>query len=133
MAKRRVRSQTTNLTPDQKKSKIDPIYLVVDDVRPTVRKLLTRTTTLLQTAPQFKVCSQSYGAPKLWESQLARFRDSHSKVSGEKSHLNVVLWRGAEYNIRGKVVASPSPSRGESCVSVLPVSYPSTKGAPTMH
>jgi hypothetical protein len=26
-----------------------------------------------------------------------------------------------------------SPSRGQSCVSVLPVTHPSTKGAPTMH
>ncbi len=36
-----------------------------------------------------KVYSQSYGAPKLGESQLTRFRDSHSGVSGEKSHLDV--------------------------------------------
>jgi hypothetical protein len=71
-------------------------------------------------------------------------------------------WRGAEYTIRGKVVASPKSeqwwvlcvrvARGESCVSVLPVVNlvcpccpwwilcvlllvvrPSTKGAPTMH
>jgi hypothetical protein len=27
----------------------------------------------------------------------------------------------------------PSPGRGESCVSVLPVARPSTKGVPTMH
>jgi len=27
----------------------------------------------------------------------------------------------------------PSPGRGESCVSVLPVARPSTKGAPIMH
>jgi hypothetical protein len=45
-----------------------------------------------------------------------------------------VPWRVTEYTIRGKVVASPpSPGRGESCVSVLPVAGPSTKGAPTMH
>jgi hypothetical protein len=44
---------------------------------------------LLQTAPQFKVYLQSYGASKSWESQLARFRDSHSGVPGEKSHLDV--------------------------------------------
>jgi hypothetical protein len=42
-------------------------------------------------------------------------------------------WRGVEYTIRGKVVASPSPGLGESYVSVLPVARLSTKGAPTMH
>jgi hypothetical protein len=42
-------------------------------------------------------------------------------------------WRVIEYAIKGKVVASPSPSRGESCVSVLPVARLSTKGVPTMH
>jgi hypothetical protein len=42
-------------------------------------------------------------------------------------------WRGVEYTIRGKVMASPSLGRGESCVSVLPMARSSTKGAPTMH
>jgi hypothetical protein len=35
------------LTPDQKKSRIDVIYLVVDNVRHIVGKLWTRATTLL--------------------------------------------------------------------------------------
>jgi hypothetical protein len=47
MAKRRVRSQTANLIPDQKRSRINPIYLAVDDVSHTIGKLLTRATTLL--------------------------------------------------------------------------------------
>jgi len=89
MAKRRAGSQTTSLTTDQKKSGIDPIYLASDDVPHTVGKLLTRVTTLLQTALQSKVCSQSYGAPKSRESPLAGFRDSHAGVPGEKSHLDV--------------------------------------------
>jgi hypothetical protein len=42
MAKRRAGSQIANLTPDQKKSGIDPIYLAAGDVRHTVGKLLTR-------------------------------------------------------------------------------------------
>jgi hypothetical protein len=53
------------------------------------KKLSTKTITLLQTAPQLEVCSQSYRAPKSRESQLAGFRDSHSGVPGEKSHLDV--------------------------------------------
>jgi hypothetical protein len=34
-----------------------------------------------------------------------------------KCHLDVALWRTAENTIRGKVVASPSPGRDESCES----------------
>ncbi len=89
MAKRRVGSQIVSLTLDQKKSGMDPIYLAADDVRHTIGKLSTRAITLLQTAPQFKVYLQSYGASKSWESQLARFWDSHSGVPREKSHLDV--------------------------------------------
>jgi hypothetical protein len=89
MAKRKAGSQIANLTPNQKKSVIDPIYLSTNDLQHTVGKLSTRATTLLYTAPQSKVCSQSYGAPKSRESSLARFRDSHSEVLGEKSHLDV--------------------------------------------
>jgi hypothetical protein len=47
MAKRRAESQIGNLTPDQKKSGIDPIHLAAEGVRHTIEKLSTRTTTLL--------------------------------------------------------------------------------------
>jgi len=50
MAKRRVGSQIVNLTPDQKKLEIDPIYLAAEGVQHIVGKLSTETTTLLQTA-----------------------------------------------------------------------------------
>jgi hypothetical protein len=55
-----------------------------------------------------------------------------------ESRDKMAIWmppprRVTEYTIRGKVVASPKPDRGESCVSVLPVARPSTKGAPTLH
>jgi hypothetical protein len=89
MAKRRAGSQTANLTPDHKKSKIDPLYLASGGSPHIVEKLSTRATTLLQTTSRSDVCSQSYGAPKSRKSQLARFRDSHSRVPGEKSHLDV--------------------------------------------
>jgi hypothetical protein len=42
-------------------------------------------------------------------------------------------WRGAEYTIRGKVVASPNLGRDESYVFGLPVARLSTKNAQTMH
>jgi hypothetical protein len=47
MAKRRAESQTTNLTPDQQKSRSDPIYLSTDNVQHTIGKLSIRATTLL--------------------------------------------------------------------------------------
>jgi len=89
MAKRRTGSQIANLTPNQKKSRIDLIYLVAGGVRHTIGKLSMRAITLLQIASRSKVCSQSYGAPKSWESRMARFWDSHSKVPGVKNHLDV--------------------------------------------
>jgi hypothetical protein len=47
MAKRKAGSQTANLTPDQKKSGIDPIYLAAEGVRHTFGKISTKATTLL--------------------------------------------------------------------------------------
>jgi hypothetical protein len=84
MAKRRAGNQTVRLTPNQKKSRIDPISLSAEGMRHTVEKLWTRATTFFQAASRSKVCSQSYGAPKSRESLLARFQ-----VPGEKSHLDV--------------------------------------------
>jgi len=89
MVKRKAGSQIVSLTPNQKKSRIDPIYLATKSVRHTIRKLSTRSTTLLQTTSWSEVYSQSYGAPKSRESQVAQFRDSCLVVPGEKSHLDV--------------------------------------------
>jgi len=47
MAKRRAGSRIANLTPDHKKSGIDPIYLAAGGVPHIVGKLSTRATTLL--------------------------------------------------------------------------------------
>jgi hypothetical protein len=47
MAKRKVGSQIASLTPNQKKSGIDPISVRVNGVRHTVEKLLMMATTLL--------------------------------------------------------------------------------------
>jgi hypothetical protein len=47
MAKRRAGSQIANLTPDHKKSGIDPIYLAAMGMSHIVEKLSTRATTLL--------------------------------------------------------------------------------------
>jgi len=102
MTKRRAgRSQTASLTPDQKKSGIDPIYLAADDVPHIVGKLSTRAITLFQIAPRSEVCSQSYEAPKSRESQLARFWDSHSGVLREKSHVDVGLMERSRVYYKG--------------------------------
>jgi hypothetical protein len=105
------RSRTTSLTPDQKRSRIDPIYLAADDVPHTVRKLSTRATTLLQTALRSEVCSQSYGASKSQESQLSGFQESRAGILCKSRERKTIWmwapWRGPEYTIRGKVVASP--------------------------
>jgi len=85
MAKRRAGSQTANLTPNHKKSRIDSIYLATGGVPHIVENLSTRATTLLQIAPQSEVCSQSYGAPKSRESQLAGFQDSRSGVPRKRA------------------------------------------------
>jgi hypothetical protein len=101
MAKRRAGSQTGNLTPDQKKSGIDPIYLAADNVPHTVGKLSMKDTTFLQTALRSNVCSQSYGAPKSQESQLAGFRESHVGVPRESQEKKTIwMWaRGEVQNI----------------------------------
>ncbi len=57
--------------------------------------------------PQSEVYTHSYGAPKLRESQLWQFRDSHVGVLGQKAIWMWPLWAAIEYTIKGKVVASP--------------------------
>jgi hypothetical protein len=89
MAKRKVGSQTANLTPDQKKSGIDPIYLAAKGLPHTIRKLLMRATTLLQTATRFEVCSQNYGVPKSRGSHFGAILGLPLRVMGEKNRLDV--------------------------------------------
>ncbi len=72
-----------------------------------IGKLLTKAKTLLETSFQLEVCTQSYGPPKLWESQLWEFRDSHLGILGQNDIWVLVLWPCTKYTIRGKVVASP--------------------------
>jgi hypothetical protein len=53
---------------------------------------------------------------------------------GTKNHLDVgPVERCKVYYKGGGWWLPPSPGCDESCVSVLPVAHPSTKGAPTMH
>jgi len=106
MVKRRVGSQTDNLTPDHKKSGIDPIPTCADGVRHIVGKLLRRATSLLQTSSQSEVWAGSYEFPKSWESKPRQFRDSSLGVPRIKAIWMWVRQSNAENTIWGKVVAS---------------------------
>jgi hypothetical protein len=55
MVKRRAESQIGSLTPDHKKSGIDPIPVCADGVRHTIGKLLRRAISLLETSSQSEV------------------------------------------------------------------------------
>jgi hypothetical protein len=81
----------------------------VGGVQHIVGKILTRSTTLLQTSSQSKFYMRSYGPPKLrelLESQLWQFRDSHLGVSKQNAIWMWASWRGTKDTIRGKVLAS---------------------------
>jgi hypothetical protein len=65
-----------------------------------------RATTFLWTSSQSEVCTQSYGAPKSWESQIWEFWDFHLRVPGQNAIWMWASWRGTKYTIRGKVMAS---------------------------
>jgi hypothetical protein len=83
MAKSKAGSQIGSLTPDHQKSRVDPIPLGAGGVQHIVEKLSMRATTLLLISSQSEVCTRSYGAPKLQESQLWQFRDSQLGVLGQ--------------------------------------------------
>jgi hypothetical protein len=51
-----------------------------------------------------------------------------------KNHLDVAPIESYKiYHKEGRWWLPPSAGYGESCVSELPVAYPSTKSVPTMH
>jgi hypothetical protein len=117
MAKRRVGSQIGSLTPDHGKSGINPIPLRASGVQHDVEKLSTRATTSVQTSSRLEVCTRNCSPAKLRDSQPWWFWDSHLRVPRQKAIRMPLSWGGTEYIIWGKVVASPSLGRGESCES----------------
>ncbi len=52
----------------------------------TIGKISTKTTIVLQTSSQLEVFTQNYGPPKVRESQLWEFRDSHLGVGPMARH-----------------------------------------------
>ncbi len=106
IVERRVVSQTGSLTPNHKKSRIDPIPMCEDGVRHTIGKLLRRATSLLETSSRSEVWAGSYELPKSQESQLGQFWDSFVGVPGIKVIWMRVSWSNAENTIWGKAVVS---------------------------
>ncbi len=107
MAKRKVGSPIGNLTPNHKKSGIDPTFVRADGVQHTVGKLSTRATTLLSTSSRSKVWTRSYDPAKLQKSNLSSFGTPLWESWDKKA---IWLWasrRGIENTIWEKVVASP--------------------------
>ncbi len=98
-------------------------------VQHIVGKLLMRATTLLSTSFQSEVCTQSYMAPNLQESQLWEMG-----VLGQKCHLDVGLVERHRVYHKGEGGGSPQVWAVVSLVSPsLPMAHPNTKNAPTMH
>jgi hypothetical protein len=95
MVKRKVGTQTNSLTPDHKKSGIDPMSLRAGGMQHAIGKLSMRDTTLLHTSSQSKVYTRSYSPAKSREFQPWQFRDSHLGVTGQKAIWMRALWRGA--------------------------------------
>jgi hypothetical protein len=106
MAKRKVRSQTGNLTPDHGKSGINTIPLRAGGVWHVVGKLSTRDTTLVETSSPSKVCTRSYSPTKLQDSHPWRFRDSRLGVPRQKAIWMPLPQSGTKYTIWGKVMTS---------------------------
>jgi hypothetical protein len=76
---------------------------------------------------------------KLWGSKVTRVPAGGISglplgSPGKNSHLDVASVESCRVYYRGgRWWLPPNPGRGESCVSVLPVARPSTKGALIMH
>ncbi len=102
MGKRRAGSQTSSLTPDHKKSRIDLLLTCELRVQYVVGKISTRATSLVQTSSRSDFAVGSYELPKSRDSN----RDNFGTISGlqlgspgKKSHLDVVpkMWRREYY------------------------------------
>jgi hypothetical protein len=114
MDKRRAGSQIGSLTPDHKKSGIDPTPMCNEGVRHGVGKLLRRATTLVQNSSQQRsgwevMMAQSLGSPNqdnfgtpLWES-----RDKEPLGCGQGGTTQRIIYGGRWWLL-------PSPGCGES-------------------
>jgi hypothetical protein len=134
MAKRKVGNQIANLTPNQKKVGNQPDLLVY-------RWRATYRWKALDESYNFALDRTSIRGllAKLWGSKVTGVAvgailelpfgsPGREKPFGcrPRGEVQSILYGGRWWLL-------PSLGRGESCVSVLPVARPSTKGAATMH
>ncbi len=121
MGKRRAGSQTGNLTPDHKKSRIDPIPMCVGGVRHGVGKLLRRATRLVQSSSRSENGARSSDGPKSRESKPRQFQDSFETPlweSQDKEPLGHGRSGATQRILYGeRWWLPPSPGRGESSES----------------
>jgi hypothetical protein len=101
------KGRVDSLTPNHKKSRIDPILVCAGGVRHTVGKLSRRATSSLQTLSQSEVRARSYEHPKSQESKSRQFRNFTLGVPGQRAIWVWTQWSNTENTIWGKVVASP--------------------------
>jgi hypothetical protein len=132
--KERPKVKLTVWFPTIKSQEFPPISLCIGVMPHTIGKLSTRVTTLLQTSSQSEVCTQSYGPPKSWESQLWEFQDSQVGVLGQNDIWVLISWPNTKYTIKGEGGGLPQVRAVVSFVSLcLPMIRPSTKSAITTH
>jgi hypothetical protein len=120
MSKRRAESQTSSLTRDHKKSRIDLFPTCALGVRHGVGKLSLKATSLVQTSSRSEVGARSYEVPKSRESKPGQFRDSTLGVPGKRAIRMPLPWANTENTIRSMVVASPES--GPWCVMWVRIS-----------
>jgi hypothetical protein len=106
MVKRRAKSQIGSLTPTTKSQESTwfPCVQVACNIQ---LKSSQRGLQLCLDLTSIGGMHAKLWASKLWESQLWQFRNSHLGVLGQNAIWMWASWRGTEYTMRGKVVASP--------------------------
>jgi len=108
MVKRKVGSQTGSLTPDHKKSGIDPILVCADGVRHTIgKKALEESYKFASDLIPIRGLSRELWAPKVPGVSTRTVSKLLLWVPGIKAIWMPVRWGNAKNTIWGKVVASP--------------------------
>jgi hypothetical protein len=113
MAKRRVESQTANLTSDWQfdswslKVKNPPDFLACRWCAAYCRKDLDKGYNFALDLISIRGLHTKIWAPKVVGSQFREFRDSNLGVSGQNDIWVLALWPGLKNTIRGKVLDSP--------------------------
>jgi len=82
---------------------------------------------------KLQLCSWPHRNPRS-DRNFMGLQSRKSPIWGDRKAIWMwASWPTIEYTIRGRWWLPPSSARDESCVSVLLVARPSTKGASTMH